>query len=340
MQRRKEEKRFCAYLHLPFFIRLCYNSGMAERSQITYEGPRRVGRELLVKNTLDDKILLRLGQIFEAKKWEIEDEISGDISLFDRFCIRLMELENDADREFMLDLTEKYLVISMDGYEKYLVKVFEKFITTDKEELEKLETIHVFPVQNGDHPGKTKSGNLMCYLIQGIVLRRFGEFHDKRIRIIETFEGIRQHKEEIEMLLLIDDYLGSGDTALGCINLLEELGLEKEKMKVISLVVQCTGKRAVEEYGVRVYSCVDRNKGITDNYDKEEAEAKIEQMIRISRRIKVRKDLYLGYKDSEGLVSMLKTPNNTFPFYWFEAVKNEKNTYAPFPRRGNVGVEE
>lgn len=295
---------------------------------------------MLIKNTLDDKILLRLGRIFETKKWEIEEERPEDISLFDRFCIRLMELENDADREFILDLTERYLVVNMDGYEKYLINVFDKFVASDKDELEKLETLHVFPIQDAEHPGRTKSGNMMCYLIQGFVLRKFSEFHDKRIRIIETFEGLEQHKEEIESLLLIDDYLGSGDTALGCINLLEELGLEKEKMKVISLVAQCTGRHAVEEYGVRVYSCIDRNKGITDHYNKEEAEAKIEQMKRISRRIKAKKDLYLGYKDSEGLVSMVKTPNNTFPFYWFETAKKGKITYAPFPRRGNVGVEE
>lgn len=43
----------------------------------------------------------------------------------------------------------------------------------------------------------------------------------------------------------------------------------------------------------------------------------------------------LGYAESEALVTMIKTPNNTFPFYWYE--KNS-NSYAPFPRRENVKV--
>lgn len=29
-------------------------------------------------------------------------------------------------------------------------------------------------------------------------------------------------------------------------------------------------------------------------------------------------NLYLGYKESEALVTMIKTPNNTLPFYWYE----------------------
>lgn len=37
---------------------------------------------------------------------------------------------------------------------------------------------------------------------------------------------------------------------------------------------------------------------------------------------------------------MIKTPNNTFPFYWYEGKRDGKLTVAPFARRNNVGVDE
>ena len=171
-------------------------------------------------------------------------------------------------------------------------------------------------------------------------MRRFKEFHDKRIRIIETFDALEKYRDDIECLILIDDFIGSGDSVLECVNLIEERGIEKDKIKAIALVLQEQGKKAIEEYGINVYSSVLRNKAITDNYSKEEAEKKKEQMKGIGKKIKANKELYLGYKESEGLVTMIKTPNNTFPFYWFEKKKEGKHTTAPFPRRNNIGVDE
>mgnify|MGYP000275059895 FL=1 len=170
-------------------------------------------------------------------------------------------------------------------------------------------------------------------------MRRFDEFRNKRIRIIETFDGLEKYKEDIECLLLVDDFVGTGDTILGCINLIEGKGIKKEKIKALTLVMQEQGRNAVEEYGVETYSAVLRNRAITDNYSIEEAEKKIVQMKNISKRIKAKKELYLGYKESEGLVSMIKTPNNTFPFYWYEGKRGGKLCVAPFARRNNVGVD-
>lgn len=294
---------------------------------------------LVKRNTLAEKYFIELISVFKEQNWDIEENISGENSVFDMFCKRLEELESDADRELMLELTRKYLVVDLEEYGKYMVNVFRKFIDRNKDKLDKMEVIHMFPVQDKDYPAKTKSGNVMCYLFQGNLMRRFDEFRNKRIRIIETFDGLEKYKEDIECLLLVDDFVGTGDTILGCINLIEGKGIKKEKIKALTLVMQEQGRNAVEEYGVETYSAVLRNRAITDNYSIEEAEKKISQMKNISKRIKVKKELYLGYKESEGLVSMIKTPNNTFPFYWYEGKRDGKLCVAPFARRNNVGVD-
>ena len=57
------------------------------------------------------------------------------------------------------------------------------------------------------------------------------------------------------------------------------------------------------------------------------------EMKKISKLLHVPKELSLGYLDSESLVAMNKTPNNTFPVYWHEG---KGHSHAPFPRRENV----
>lgn len=295
---------------------------------------------LVKRNALAEKYFIELISVFKEQNWDIEESTAGENSVFNMFCKRLEELESDADRELMLELTRKYLVVNLEEYGKYMVDVFRKFIDRNKDKIGKTEVIHMFPVQDKDYPAKTKSGNVMCYLFQGNLMRRFDEFRNKRIRIIETFDGLEKYKEDIECLLLVDDFVGTGDTILGCINLIEEKGIKKERIKALTLVMQEQGRNAVEEYGVEIYSAVLRNKAITDNYSIEEAEKKIAQMKNVGKRIKAKKELYLGYKESEGLVSMVKTPNNTFPFYWHEGKRDGKLCVAPFARRNNVGVDE
>ena len=295
---------------------------------------------LIKKNTLAEKFVIELAAIFNDQNWEIEESTNDEYSIFDIFCKRLEDLETDADRELMIELTRKYLVVGAGEYYNYMFDVFKKFINCNRDVMMDIDTIHIFPVQDKDYPEKTKSGNMMCYLFQGLLMRRFDVFRNKRVRIIETFDGLVKHKDDIKCLLVVDDFVGSGDTLLGCVNSIEEKGIEKEKIKVLTLVLQECGKKVADEYGVEIYTSVLRNKGITDNYSEQEAQEKKEQMKRISKRFKVKdKNLYLGYKESEGLVSMIKTPNNTFPFYWYEGKREGKLSLAPFPRRNNVGVD-
>ena len=62
---------------------------------------------------------------------------------------------------------------------------------------------------------------------------------------------------------------------------------------------------------------------------------KKEKMKKISQQLQVPKELYLGYLETESLVAMNKTPNNTFPVYWCEC---KENSHAPFVRKGNIKV--
>ena len=158
----------------------------------------------------------------------------------------------------------------------------------------------------------------MLYLCQGILLRTYSEFQEKQVRICETPEILKEHADKIGALILIDDFIGSGETALEC---LEYLNFVNVKTYIVALVAQEEGINNISSEGISVFTAVSRKKAITDVYPEEEAKEKIKKMIKISKQLQAPKGMQLGYASTESLVAMIKTPNNTFPVYWCECRK-------------------
>lgn len=287
---------------------------------------------MIEKNVLKEKYIERLNKIFEEKGWKKEE---NEISYFDRFCERLAKLETDEDRDFILELTKDYLLVTLDKYEKYLIQVMENFFKEESKKLEKIDTIHIFPLINEEDLNKIKSSKVMLYLLQGIFLKNvfLKYFYKKQLLLCSKIEDLENNKDEIKYLILIDDYIGSGETTLDCIRLLKEKKINTDNCSIITLVVQETGFDTIfsQEKNIKIYYAIKMKKGITDKYPSNEIRNKIEQMKKISKLFvkKRRKYLYLGYKASEGLVSMIRTPNNTFPFFWY---KTKDGEYGPFSR--------
>ena len=286
------------------------------------------------KNILEDKYIERLEKIFEEKKWEIGEK---ETSYFDIFCKRLAKLKSDKDREFILELTEDYLLVTLEKYEEFLILAIEKFFKEESKTLETVDTIHVCPLIKKDDSDKIKSSKVMLYLLQGIFLKNtFLKYFDKKqLLLYNKIEDLENNEDKIKYLILIDDYIGSGETALTCIGTLKQnKNINIESYSIITLVIQKKALNFItsQEKDIKIYFATEREQGITDKYPPNEIKNKIEQMKNISKMFISNEKMYLGYNDSEGLVSMIRTPNNTFPFYWYE----KKKGHAPFSREGTT----
>lgn len=286
---------------------------------------------MLNRKILSDKYTSLVYKLFKENNWSLgADE---DISFFDRFCKRMSELNSDEDRDLILTLSKNYLWINLDKYEKLLIDVFKDLFLHEDIILEKNNKIFICPLLPVQDFGKIKSSIFMLYICQSIFLRTFNHFHHTQVRICPNPEIIKEHIEEIGKIIIIDDFIGSGETALGCIKYFESIQIDFKKLVIVSLVAQEQGLEEIKKNRISTYTAIVRKKGISDHFPPELVKDKLDQMKRISKSIKADNNLYLGYNDCESLVSMLKTPNNTFPFYWCE---KGKNTYAPFPRRDNI----
>ena len=85
---------------------------------------------MLGKKVLSDNYVTKLYEIFKSKEWTLQE--NSDYSVFDRFCSRLAELENDEERDLVIELTGGFLWVTSSMYEEYLLTALKKLFESDK----------------------------------------------------------------------------------------------------------------------------------------------------------------------------------------------------------------
>ena len=81
------------------------------------------------KESLSEKYATKAYELFEKKKWKVE-YCETERSVFDCFCDRLAMLDNDEQRDLILELTEDYLKITLKDYEALLIEVWKEYLKT------------------------------------------------------------------------------------------------------------------------------------------------------------------------------------------------------------------
>ncbi len=271
--------------------------------------------------------IIKLKIIFDTKKWVSKE---GNKIVFDKFCNLLINL-NDKQRDLIIELIDRYTWITLSEYQARIINILE---SVEKEKLAKLEKIILFPVMRPEDEKKTKSGHQILYIIKSIkpLLKSYKNI---RFQEIESYELIRSSSFKLndsDAIFLLDDYLGSGDTIEATIKEFHSNpNIESSKMNVLSIVTQSDSNEFLKNANVAIYTDLITKKGISDYYNTPELEEKIEIMTEIETLIKKNKHTF-GYKKSEALITLMRTPNNTFPIFWKEHTKNGEIFEAPFPR--------
>ena len=283
----------------------------------------------MIGKVLDETYVKQLYDLFTEKHWDVKS--NGVFSIFDRFCRRLAELDKDEYITMILQLTDKYLWIPEREYEKRLHHLFYT-VTKDLPAPPKKKHYGICPLLGPNDFDKIKSSSHLLYMCCGESFMDIPVFLNQQIRVYQSPPIMLTHMKSVDHIFLIDDYIGSGETGIGAVKYLTDHGVPSEKMTILVLAAQYEGMQLIlEESGVHVETEVLRRKGIEMVYPDSEWELRRNQMKLIGKKLKVKEEnYYLGRGDVEGLITMNRTPNNTFPFYWYQ----DKNitTYAPFPR--------
>jgi uracil phosphoribosyltransferase len=277
---------------------------------------------------LNSDIFLRLINIFQTKSWEIENDEANQLSVFNRFSSTLSELALE-EQLLVLELTERFTRISFEEYLKHIKVMLNNIAVDGKIDLSKITTIHIAPLIAPEDFGKAKSSTTVQYLFKG-VLNYNQHFANKRHVYTDGLDvSCDQINNEESILFVVDDFVGTGETACSAINfLINEKKIPTEKIVVLSIAALNEGVLLVNSLNVLMYFSLKLDKGITDFYPPNETTSKLILLASIEKRIKVHKNERFGFKNSEALVTLIRTPNNTFPVFW----KEKKGRVAPFPR--------
>lgn len=278
------------------------------------------------ENELSISDLARLKAVFDKKCWPIEDEI-GD-SNFDNFCNWLKDLSSDQS-SLMLKLTEDFLWVRDSEYVKIFLDAFAFFV--EEYEFSGKKSVIICPLIREEDFGKGKSSIMLLYLIKSRLDILKKKYPQLNIGIAETPKSINcASLKDSAVLCLVDDFIGSGKTAISAAAYFINQGFPISQIAIISLVSMESGMKMLKNKGYNTYTSIVEQKGITGRGRDEEKEKEIMQAI--EAKLMLEEEFKFGYDGSEALVKMIRTPNNTFPIYWYRNMKKGINKFAPFPR--------
>lgn len=273
------------------------------------------------------EMALKLHNIFTEKKWT---ENASHDAVFERLC----ELSGCFDKkhmDFLLELTSRYTWLTFNDYQSQLLELMKDLC---EQQLSNIDRLFIFPIMKPSDEESTKSGNAVMYMLKGI--KGFlSEYQDIQFQQIEKFDELVNEDLKLgdsDYLILVDDYIGSGNTLRSTLTELNSNKSINGKFSVLTVMIQESTKTKLEESEISVFSGFTASRGISDYYEGEELMEKIKLMEEIERKIPKVKRFQFGYEKSEALATLIRTPNNTFPIFW-KNCSNRGNTFlAPFSR--------
>lgn len=281
--------------------------------------------------------------------------MSVDPKEFERYKIRLIKQQDWLDcRKHLESLDNLFNECADEEETSMLMELISRFICPDEETF---LTFYVNQAKNIVDDGtiavdnciigpttddeKPDSSQHMCNTFRNLLRRNGGgHFVTGHFHYIETF--IKDSKEKNVKVIIIDDFIGSGETMVDKIEKCRELVTRNEytegaHFKVISFAAMKNGKQYIEDQGVEVIADCILRKGITDFLAEPNLSTARGNMLRLESLILEPSDhMYsFGYEQSEALYTKVITrttnpttfetdicldraQDNVFPVFWWK----------------------
>ena len=180
--------------------------------------------------------------------------------------------------------------------------------------------------KEGDH-NSVKSADVISYLCKATHIKHIDKLSNKTFKIVTQYTDlIPKHKSVNKPFIVLDDYIGSGRYALSVSEELIKRGIPKSNIIICSLFISENGAKAIEEAGFLI-EYVEKVENIINKLSPKD----IKLLSEIEKSLSVDEKFSFGYNRSGNLVSLIRTPNNTLPVFWYKNSSRLAN--APFERR-------
>lgn len=265
--------------------------------------------------------LEQLRKLFVHKNWPVEEDV--ELSVFERFYKTLTMLD-DAEQDFLIDLTYKFDRIPLSDYLTFMKGPLQQL----RSDAGNSNLLFVTCTPKED-VGSVKSSSTVLYQLKGTTIKQQVNLNPNVV--VDNITRVPLYSvNKDSRIVLVDDFVGTADTAIAAIDYIHELLpalSDNTQIVVFCIVALRQGIDRLNDIGVKTYCAIERKKAISEEMKEESRDAANALMQGIEKRIKKLKTPYrFGYKGSEALVCLERCPNNTFPIYWLT-----KNV-APYER--------
>ncbi|WP_294278497.1 hypothetical protein [uncultured Chryseobacterium sp.] len=272
--------------------------------------------------------LLELDKIFEQKGWKQKENYVEVYNSLSKFSEKIIKDKNEY--LLILELLREFHWISLNDYYNNCRSLLINFTS----ELNCRNTnIYAFPIIKEKHQFKIKSGSFVSYLMKSL-LETIPNGQRFKFEDVNNFHDLKKIRfKNSDVLILVDDFIGSGETLNECIKEITNINTQLIKnLKILTIAIK---KDTLEKISDRykIYYNFKVLKGITDYNTGDEIVNKKQIMKTIENRIFLGiKQYSLGFQESESLITLLRTPDNTFPIFWNSKYKAKIDLIPPFPR--------
>lgn len=226
-----------------------------------------------------------------------------------------------------MDLTASYAWIPPTATHKHLLGAWRRMIPLLPPAT---HTVFVAPLLKQDD-APPKSADSLHYIARGFQLNLGQAMAPRTLRFLGSGGAFaREFAHEQHTLVLMDDYVGTGDTAVAALGKLrsDSPGTATGTIILLALAAQSRAHALLAAHGCTLVVAQWRDRGISDSKTLQNIPGALEVMDRLGQRLQIKKKYRLGYGAAEALITLTRTPNNTFPVFW----TNKNGWDPPFPR--------
>lgn len=276
--------------------------------------------------------LLELEEFFERKGWT---KFIGHKFALNRIG-DLMRTLNDEERFLINQILDRFLWAPNEEYNSLFLKAINRIPPSKFIGIKNLVFVPIFKKND---KGKIKSSLSIAYLSKAGFIKYFPRYEKLNIIPLNTHLELQKNIDnnninlDDSLIIYCDDFIGTGKTVLDCLDwVISECSLENENIIVLGLVGMASGMNEILKINQDCYFGETVQRSITDGFNESECSKYIDVMIEMERDVDCGKDYSLGFKKSEAAVSMIRTPNNTFPIFWNTFKRKEPYCKPIFPR--------
>ena len=261
-------------------------------------------------NAKEFSVLFSLSQ---AQEWLADKELELTNLIF-------KECDSNEKRDLICSLIERFTYLSMKSYCEAVDKLVDNVISING--LEDSNT--TFAAMSAD--SGADSSQYITYDLKLILERKKWRKHKLKSRFTSAYDEFKKDNS-YKNIVLIDEFVGSGQTVLGRIKTIkQQFGKANDgnyNLFVMTVASTKSGAEKIKNEGIDFESIITLERGISDHYDNNSSDEKIDIMIQLeeilSKEYEGKEMPSLGYGKAESLYCRERgnTPNNVFPIFWW-----------------------